>query len=258
MSQGKNGFMKKTAALFLVMGMLLMMSMSVFAQEEKYLNPETGYRVYVSDEASLLEAGEEQALIDKMKEITAYGGAAFVTCSAPGSTSDYARERYRGYFGKDSGMLFMIDMAGRKIWIFSDGDVYRTISRPKANQIADNVYRYAKKGRYGDCALAVFDQAGTLLEGGRIYEGMKHIVNVLLAAIAALMICYLLVSCSSMGARPSRDVILEAGAATLAFTAAAPVFKRQTKKYSPVHTSGGGGGGGGGGGSSGGGGGHSF
>ena len=156
-------------------------------------------------------------------------------------------------------------MGRRNIWIYSDGAIYRTINKAYANTITDNVYRYASRGEYYECAWNVFDQAETLLEGGRISMPMKHISNLLIASVCALLLNFILLLFQrKTGYAP----VKEAAAAMTTATAVSIMSKRKTKSKRHLHvesdggsgggSSGGGGGGGGGGGSSGGGGGHSF
>ena len=159
----------------------------------------------------------------------------------------------------------MIDMGRRNIWIYCDGAIYRIINKSYANTITDNVYRYASKAEYYDCALNAYDQALTLLEGGRISQPMKYISNVLIAMVMALLINFVFLIIQR---HEYSDTSLEAMAGAMTSTVAVSVMsKKLIKSHKSAHvsssSSGGGGGGGfsgggGGGGSSGGGGGHSF
>ena len=222
-------------------------------------------QIIIEDEEDLLSDAEEKALLEHMEPISEYGGVAFVTVSQYGDTSVYAKNQYREYFGKSSGFLFLIDMGRRNIWIFSDGTIYRTINKAYANTITDNVYRYATRGEYYECAANVYDQARILLEGGHIAQPMKHVSNALIAVVCALLLNFGLL----LMQRREKDVSFkEIAAAMTTATAITIMSKRKTKTKRHIHSessggsgggySGGGGGGGGGGGSSGGGGGHSF
>lgn len=224
-------------------------------------NPETGYPVYIQDDAQLITEDSLAELAQQMEEITAWGGAAFVTTTSTHglTTGDYARELYRGFFRRDSGILFLIDMQNRKIWIFSDGKIYSVISKPRAAVITDNVYRYASKGWYYQCASETFSQILQLLQGGKILQPMKHISNALVALAAAMILCYAFARRTSQNLRPSKEEILGAAAASFAVANVKRELTGERLEYSPVETGGGGGGSsGGGGGSSGGGAGHSF
>ncbi len=220
-------------------------------------------QIIIEDDEDLLSDAEEKALLEHMEPISEYGGVAFVTVSQYGDTSVYAKNQYREYFGKSSGFLFLIDMGRRNIWIFSDGTIYKTINKAYANTITDNVYRYATRGEYYECAASVYDQAKILLEGGHIAQPMKHISNALIALVCALLLNFVLLLIQ----RKEKYVpVKEIAAAMTTATAVSILSKKKTKSKRHLHvesdsSSGGGysgGGGGGGGGSSGGGGGHSF
>ena len=227
---------------------------------------EGGYRIIIDDEEDLLTPEEEKMLEKKMAEVAEYGNVAFVTVSQYEDTGSYAKKLYRSYFGKESGMLFVIDMGRRNIWIYCDGAIYRTIDRAYANTITDNIYRYAKRGEYYDCAMNAFDQATILLKGGRIAQPMKYISNMLIACVCALLVNFFLLTLQ----RGDDEKIIAKAVPALATTVGVYVVSkkitssrsRKHVEYSGGSSSGGGssggGGSGGGGGSSGGGGGHSF
>ena len=183
------------------------------------------------------------------------------------NTSSYAKAKYRELFGHDSGILFVIDMGRRNIWIYCDGKIYRSIDKAYSNTITDNVYRYASRGEYYQCAKKVFEQALTLLQGGRIAQPMKYISNALIACVLALLINFIFLTYQ----RNNDETIIARSVPALTTTVGAYILsKRVTSRNKTRHvqyssssggSSGGGfsgGGGGGGGGSSGGGGGHSF
>ena len=220
------------------------------------------YQIIVNDYENLLTDQEETNLKEKMAEIAEYGNVAFVSASQYDDTAKYAKSTYRSYFGTDSGLLFLIDMGRRNIWIFSDGAVYRVVNKAYANIITDNVYRYASRGDYYECAWQVYDQAATLLSGGRIAQPMKYISNALIALVAALLINFVILVIQRNNGTVS---ITDTAAAMTATVGVHVLSKEMTKRKRHHHvesdgggSSGGGGGGGGGGGSSGGGGGHSF
>ena len=253
----------KTSVSGILLFLVLLLCHASAVDAKTYHNPETGYRAYVEDDADLLKDSEELALLAKMKQVTSYGGAAFVSSQAEAeSAGKLAESRYREFFGKDSGTLFLIDMYNRKIWIFSDGAIYKIITKGYANTITDNVFRKATYGHYYECAAEAFDQINLLLDGQAIAQPMKHISNALVAFVLALLLCYGFVKLTGLSLRPTAEAILGAAVTSYALRNSKTSFVGETKKYDPVsHGSGGGSGGGGffgGGGSSGGGGGHSF
>lgn len=225
-------------------------------------NPETGYFVIVDDDAELLDASERQQLALEMQGVTEYGNAIFKSLDYnPYSTSYFAEDYYHTCLGTASGVLFLIDMDNREIYIFSDGAVYRTITKAYAKTITDNVYRYASNGDYFSCASKAFSQIHTLLSGQKIAQPMKYLSNVLLALILAALINYFVAVRSSRTAKASKSEILASASTKFAFHNPRIQLTNQSKVYSPSSSGSGGGGrsgGGGGGGRSGGGGGHRF
>lgn len=225
-------------------------------------NQGTGYVVILEDEADLLSEDEESQLALEMQAVTAYGNAAFKSVSYNDySTSYFATDYYHEIFGKESGTLFLIDMDNREIYIFSDGDIYKTITDSYADTITDNIYRYASDGDYYDCASKAFQQISSLLSGRKIAQPMKYISNALLALILAALINYFLARILSATPKPGTDRVLNSIATGFAFANPQMTLTKQTKVYSPPSSSSGGGGhrsGGGGGHRSGGGGGHRF
>lgn len=231
----------------------------VFAGGESvYVNEETGYAVYIDDAENLID---EAALLEIMIPVTAYGGAAFVSARANTSAAQYAQDRYREYFGTDSGTLFLIDMKGRYLWIFSDGAVWQSITTPMANTITDNVYRYASRGNYDACAQEAFTQITMVLANRRIAQPMKHINNALLALFCAFLLNFWLAVILGRKEKPDPAEMAKAHAWSFVMKDRRKEKVSNSKTYKPLPQSDGGGSsssGGGGGGRSFGGGGGSF
>lgn len=226
-----------------------------------YTNENTGYQVYIEDDAGLLSVAEQQELAAQMQGITAYGNVMFKTISENSSSTDgYARAFYRERFGSSSGTMFLIDMDNRNIWIRSDGRISKIITNAYSDTITDNCYRFASRGDYYGCAQAAFSQIEALLEGQRIAQPMKYICNAFLAMILSLLFSLGLVRLISKNTVPGHNDLLRAAPHTFWLNNPRAVYTHTTKVYDPPSSSSGGssGGGGGGGGSSGSGGGHSF
>ena len=133
--------MKKNRMILTVLLFFLFL-LPIRAETGVYSNPDTGYTVYMMDQIDLLSSEEEAMLIEDMKPITAYGNVAFISARAYGDdTGSYAKDVYRRLMGSQSGMIFVIDMQNRNIWIHANGRVYQTITRAYANTITDNIYR---------------------------------------------------------------------------------------------------------------------
>lgn len=240
------------------------------AADAVYTNPDTGYQVVVSDDAGLFLETERYDLAEQMQKITEYGNVALITIDENSSSAQsYAASCYRELFGTDSGTLFLIDMDNRMLWIHSDGAVYETITKDYADTITDNVYTYASYEDYYQCAMEVFGQIDSLLDGQRIAQPMKYISNLFLALILALLINFGVVKYFTGLKKFGNAQMLDSIQKSFEATPISVQYTHETKIYSPVSSdsgggssssggSGGGGGGHSGGGSSGGGGGHRF
>ena len=230
-----------------------------------YTNPQTGYSIYIDDAQDLLTDSEEAALVEDMKPVTEFGNAGFVTCENNSqSTASYAAQRYAALFGSDSGSLLVIDMGMREFYIKNNGAISKVITNAYSNTISDNIYRYAARGEYYNCASSCFGQIYTLLSGGRIAQPMRYISAALLALILGLLINYLLVRALSAPKKARAEEIIDAAKVDFILRHPAANLDHTSRVYSPVRSSGGsggssrGGGGGGGGHSGGSGGGHRF
>ncbi len=221
-----------------------------------------GYVVAIADEADLLTEEEERLLQQTMQPIAEYGNAVFLSVSSNASTTaSLAESYYKAAWGRESGTIFVIDMDNRMIYIYSDGDIYRTITKSYANTITDNVYTYATNADYYSCASKAFEQIYTVLEGGRIAQPMKYISNVFLAVIISFILLYFWVKMVSKAKKPSESELLKGIEFVQMVDNFAEQFTHKTKTYSPQSSDSGGSSGGGssgGGGGGGGGGGHSF
>ena len=242
---------KISLSILLALLLILLLLTPVFAKDN--------YVVIIDDREDLLTEQEELSLRTKMENITQWGNAAFVTCfNYSRETSAYAKEVYRSLFGTSSGTLFMIDMGQRNIWIFSDGAVYRVVTKAYANTITDNIYKLAGQEKYYECAYEAFDQIETLLIGGKISQPMKYISNVLTAIILALVINFFILRMQRR--EPSDQFDFESTYQPMTSLLGIAVIAKEvlsSKRSRHVESSGGSGGGGGGGGFSGGGGGGS-
>lgn len=229
-----------------------------------YTNSDTGYQVYIEDDAKLLSQEEIENLAQQMQGITAYGNAMFKTIDENyTSTDNFARAYYRECFGTASGTMFLIDMDNRNIWIRNDGRISKIVTNAYSDTITDNCYRYASKGDYYGCAREAFSQIEALLNGQRIAQPMKYICNAFLAVIFSLLITLGLARLMSRSAVPCRNDLLRAAPHEFWLNNPQATYTHTTKRYDPPSSdssSGGSSGGGGGGGSSssGSGGGHSF
>jgi len=239
---------------------------------KSYVNENTNFAVYIDDQKDLLTDIQEKSLVDDMKGITDFGNAIFVSIDCTTSTSVCANNYYHQLVGAESGTMFMIDMNDRMLYIFSDGKIYDVVTRPKAEVITDNTYRYASNGDYYGCASTAFNQINQLLVGEKIAEPMRYITNGLFAIFLGFLLCFSFIMASSKMNKNTR-ILKNNYIKSLELTNFVATITGHHTVYNPPSDSGGssgwssgggggfsGGGGGfsGGGGHSGGGGGHHF
>lgn len=248
-----------------VFAMLVMRGMTASAQVV-YENA-NGYEVVIEDDMELLTSEQILMLQQDMEPITGYGNVAFKSFSSFYPTDSFAENYYEGLWGDESGTVFVVDMYNRTLYIYSEGAIYRTVTKSYANTITDNVYTYATNEDYYTCAAEVYRQMYTLLEGGRVAQPMKYMSNAFLAVILSFVLLYFFVKCVSAMKQPSESELLKGLEMAQKVNDVDVQFVSESKIYSPQSSGGGshgggsrGGGGGGsrGGGSRGGGGGHRF
>ena len=252
--------MKKQRLSVLILLMLVCLAALAGAEPEPW----------IQDDADLLTAEEEAKLYEEMLPICQYGVPMFWTTYEAGDYETLARNYYHSRLGNgESGTLFVINMLYRQLTMFSDGAVYRTVTRAEAETITDNVFRQAGRGDYYGCASSVFQQIRRLLDGEGIARPMKLTSNALLAVVLALLGVYIYISRryenrgeagGKKGALPVTAAAAAAATVATLNSQSRMIKQKKTDISSGSGSSGGGGHGGGfsGGGSSGGGGSHGF
>ena len=227
--------------------------------------------VTVMDDAGMLTAAESDKLKQDMLPVTAFYPVAFVTTNDTDHTSaeSYSRRIYNQIFDSNGGVLFLIDFDttdsdGRQLYIRVTNRSSK-LSVAKCNTITDNVYTYARDGKYYECARRAFSQITDVLDDRAVPQPMKHMSNLLIAVCLALFVVFTTANSRTRIKKPgevylldkniSKSVRLEDGSRQLIKR-----YKQRNASYSSGGGgggfSGGGGGGGGGGGSHGGG--HGF
>ena len=156
------------------------------------------HKVIIKDYANGLTESQEAQLTETMQETARYCNVFFETSDFIfGSSADYAESAYKRELDTRDGVMFLIDMRNRQIYIYSYGEPYRIITKTNAYTITDNVYEYASEEKYFECANEAFKQINTLLAGEEISRPMKHISNILLAIIFSILLNYLLLKKTS-------------------------------------------------------------
>lgn len=228
-----------------------------------YINQQTNYTAKIEDDASLLTESEKDKVFEEIKPLTQFGHIAFKTINTNSyySTENYVRTYYHENYGVASGTVFIIDMAKREIYVFSDGNNYNIITSSKAYSITDNVYKYATNADYYNCASKAFKDINNLLVGEKINEPMRLICNVIISITLAFFIGFIIVFFKYKIKKTSNGEIIKKIKSDFKINQINAVQIGTHRVYNPPSDSSSGGSSGGGssgGGSSGGGGGHSF
>lgn len=254
------GFRLQPMLLSLLLMLLCLTIRPLAGEVRTFPGDQSQYQILIDDQADLLSTSEEDRLVDTMMPITRYGhvGFASITRDTYSTVEDFASAYFKKHFGTESGTIFLIDMDKRKVCVFSDGEIYETVTTSKAYSITDNIYQYASDQDYYTCAKKAFEQIQTLLSGGRIAEPMKLICNLLLAVALALLLLYFYVTMTTEPVKAADSALLKGLERRFSFTNVLTRKTHTTKRYEPRSSDDDSSSGGGGSSSSGGGGSHSF
>lgn len=146
----------------------------------------------VYDYADLFDNDEEDDLFNKINDfIDTYNiDMVIVTINENNKSSSmaYADDFYDyndfGIGDKKNGILFLIDMDNRKIWISTTGDAIK-IYKSYIDPILDDCYDYVKAEEYYDCALAFIKSSG---KSYKKYKNSGWISGFVIAGIVSILI----------------------------------------------------------------------
>lgn len=158
----------------------------------------------IYDYANLITKDEEEVLYNKVQEfINKYDmDMAIVTINSnPKSSSMAYADDFYDYnnFGKGankSGLLFLIDMQNRNMWISTTGDAINIYTDSRINTILDYTYDKISNEDYNGCAEQFIEKASYfankgLTGGSKVVTVPKMICNSLIFAglITIVLIC---------------------------------------------------------------------
>lgn len=154
--------------LFLLIGMVAGVPvMTVSAAEESADVTEQGS---VYDEADLLTEEEEQALTDEivtLEENTGWTVYAVTTEDAQGKTSmAYADDFYDNHADSENGVVFLIDMDNREVYLSTAGKAIRYLTDSRIDRITENAASYAGEEAYAACFSTMIDGTYDAYEAG--------------------------------------------------------------------------------------------
>lgn len=214
---------------------------NVFLTEDEryymYVNPDTGYKAVVEDDADRLSDDEEYNLLYYMYAVTGYGDVYYKSIDDnQGYDSDeYAKQyiKYEKMCAGSSGTVFLDDTVNRRIEIFSTGEIYKHITKGKAVSITDNVYQYASNGEYFECAAEAFYEMAVILDGGRIAEPMKIVSSIFLSILISLLLCFIVAVATSDSVKATRAQMAQAAYSDVKFSNVRKIFLNQKRVYNP-------------------------
>lgn len=171
------------------------------SQKAKANTPVVDATKKIYDYANLITKDEEEALYNKVQEfINKYDmDMAIVTINSnPKSSSMAYADDFYDYnnFGKGTnktGLLFLIDMQNRNMWISTTGDAINIYTDSRINTILDYTYDKISNEDYNGCAEQFIDKASYfankgLTGGSKVVTIPKMICNSLIFAGLATIV----------------------------------------------------------------------
>lgn len=135
--------------------------------------PVNGEEKNVYDQADLLSAEEEeqlQLMAESYEEEWNMNFLAVTTEDAQGKSSmEYADDFYDACFPEqeeEDGVLFLIDMDHREIYLFTSGDAIRYLTDSRIDRILDDAFEKVADEEYYGTFLAFFERTEFYLEQG--------------------------------------------------------------------------------------------
>lgn len=129
---------------------------------------------YVFDNAGLFSQDEADRIEETIQDLKTETDMDYVVLTiddAEGKTSrEYADDYYEatglGTHGNYSGLLYLIDMDNREIYVSTEGDMLRYLTDARIDSILDNAYEEVADGNYAASALSVLEDARTYIAEG--------------------------------------------------------------------------------------------
>ena len=179
----------KRKLLFLLIAVVLMLC---FCACGTAVPPETSGRFRLQDDAKLFTEEEQERIRNSVDKLRKYGNVGVVTRDGKydlfgETTAKFAQRIYGQWFQTESGVLFVIDMKNRMIYIETDGYIGSFITRGKARTITDNTYGLATAGNYTACAVDSLAQVLDVIEGRKISNKLSRITNAFIAVFVGLL-----------------------------------------------------------------------
>lgn len=152
-----------------------------------------GYPLIMDDSLGLLTAEEQEQLRKEMEPLTAYCAVAFRTTEDPQNTEREAMEYFSKYINRSrsyNGVLVMIDMNPRMIYVFSRGVMERIITRSDAYAITSDISHLASDEQYYACAAEAFRRITAELENRQPLSPTRILCTLAASIVLGVMVAY--------------------------------------------------------------------
>lgn len=129
----------------------------------------------VYDNASLFSEEEIMLLtdsVDELEKLTNWD-AMVITVDDPSvlSAQNYAEEKFNELTSKDDGIVYLLDMNGRELYIATAGEAYLYMVDVRLNEALDDAFAYAKDGDYALAMNAMIKDTESFYEEG-VVDGL--------------------------------------------------------------------------------------
>ena len=127
-------------------------------------------QVILSDRAGLLEGTQTTALLVNARELaqkTGWDIRIVSTDDAGGRSAErYAEDFFMDHYRIDNGVVFLIDMDNRELFISTSGDAIYYLTDERLDSILDTAYEYVSEERYADVFRAMINQTSEYYSRG--------------------------------------------------------------------------------------------
>lgn len=197
--------------------------------------PQAANQVMIIDEANLFTQDEETKLAETMSTSLEYGNMLLVTSTQNpyGDTYAYADQLYLDSFGAKPGIIFLIDLDERVLWLSAMDGLDYTLTDYDCEIITDNVYTYARSEKYFECASHVFSQVHSALIGKYVPKPMKYICSFLICLLFSLIINALIAMQMSKKKKPTNHSWQANMVSHCDIKNPTATFVKETKVYRP-------------------------
>lgn len=251
---------KRTMRMLLLMLLMLLLPVAALAESSQ-----------VVDDAGLFSAEEIRRMteiINRVENAHQVDLVVLTTRDTPYDSSDslwrvrdYADDYYdNGGYGMgedDSGMLLLLDMNNRAMWLSTGGVMIDYINDDREEDILDHAYEKLRAGDYGGAMIAALNRVEHFMDAGRkegffrydeatgkriggIYNALTPMETAVagIAGLAVAVAVYCAVS-AAYNLRGSTYAYDRAANTDIAFTQDDHAFLRRYVRRTPIHTGGG-------------------